>query len=643
MEIAHDFGLRADLLFVYEGKISQDLKLGDEEIKNAVLLPNNEAKAALLIAVNDVDEGFNIHVEYNGDKYQEWSLKSFLSSVMKVFDALIKNEDLSSLSLLDKEDYKKIDQYNATEVEIVKDDIVSEFRNAAKKYPNNTAVIFKDNKYTYAEVDRLSNQIAYYLASKGIKKGDVVSILISRSEYMPITALGVLKTGAAYQPLDCSYPEDRLLFMIKDANAKYLIAEKDLLTKIPGCKLPVLDVKEIKSLKNKEVTLKGPDKDSLFILLYTSGTTGTPKGVMLKHLNLVNFAAWYRRFYNLKPESVVSAYAGFGFDACMMDMYPALTSGAAVCVVPDELRMNLDQLANYFALNHVSHSFMTTQVGRLFAAEGYQSTLKYLSVGGEKLTPLDPPKGYELYNGYGPTECTIFSTTYLVDKMYHRIPIGKPLDNYKLYVVDNHGQQLPNGALGELWISGLGVGLGYLNLKEKTEQTFIKNPFTNLEGYERIYRTGDIVRRLEDGTIDFIGRNDGQVKIRGFRIELSEVEMAIRSFEGIKDVTVQAFDLEAGGKFLAAYFTSDKKIDIEALKAHIKENKPSYMVPASIMQIDAIPLNQNQKVNKRALPAPSFSEEGKQFVEASNDVEKAFVDAYQEILGVNKVDRKSVV
>lgn len=637
MEIAHDFGVRTDILFVYEGKISQNLKLGDEEIKNAVLLPNNEAKAALLIAVNDVDEGFNIHIEYNGDKYQEWSLKSFLGSVMKVFEALIKNEELSKINLLDKEDYKKIDQYNATEVEIVKDDIVSEFRNAAKKYPNNLAVIFKNNKYTYAEVDKLSDHIAYYLASKGIGKGDVVSILISRSEYMPISALGVLKTGAAYQPLDCSYPEDRLLFMIKDANAKHLIAEKDLLNKIPGCKLPVLDVKDIKSLKSEKVALKGPDKDSLFILLYTSGTTGTPKGVMLKHLNLVNFCAWYHRFYNLKPESVVSAYAGFGFDACMMDMYPALTNGSAVCIVPDELRMNLDQLANYFALNHVSHSFMTTQVGRLFATEGYQSTLKYLSVGGEKLTPLDPPKGYKLFNGYGPTECTIFSTAYLVDKMYHRIPIGKPLDNYKLYVVDNYGQQVPNGALGELWISGLGVGLGYLNLKEKTEQTFIKNPFTNQKGYERIYRTGDIVRRLEDGTIDFIGRNDGQVKIRGFRIELSEVEMAIRSFEGIKDVTVQAFDLEAGGKFLAAYFTSDKKIDIDALKKHIKENKPAYMVPASIMQIEAIPLNQNQKVNKRALPAPCFTEEGKQFVEASNEVEKAFVNAYQDILGIDKV------
>ena len=637
MEIAHDFGVRTDILFVYEGQISQNLKLGEEDIKKATLLPNNEAKAGLLIAVNDTDEGFNLLVEYNGNIYEEWSMRSFVTSVTRIFEALSKNSDITDIPLLDKVDYENIDKYNDTEVEIVKDDIVTEFSNAAKKYPDNLAVIYKDNKYTYAEVDKLSNQIAYYLTSKGIKKGDVVSILISRSEYMPITALGVLKTGAAYQPLDSSYPEDRLLFMIKDANAKYLIAEKELLNKIPGCKLPVLGVDEIKELKQKEVKLTGPDKDSLFILLYTSGTTGTPKGVMLKHLNLVNFAHWYRRFYKLTPTSVVSAYAGFGFDACMMDMYPALTTGAAVCVVPDDLRMNLDQLAKYFSDNHVTHSFMTTQVGRLFAAEGYESTLKYLSVGGEKLTPLDPPKGYELYNGYGPTECTIFSTTYLVDKLYHRIPIGKPLDNYKLYVVDNKGQQVPNGALGELWITGLGVGLGYLNLKEKTEQTFIKNPFYDKEGYERVYRTGDIVRRLADGTIDFIGRNDGQVKIRGFRIELGEVEMAIRSFAGIKDVTVQAFDLEAGGKFLAAYFTSDKKIDIDALKKHIKENKPAYMVPASLMQIDAIPLNQNQKVNKRALPAPSFTEEGKEFVEASNEVEKAFADAYKEILGVDKV------
>ena len=637
MEIAHDYGVRADILFVYEGKISQGAKLGGEDIKNATLLSLDEPKADLLIAISDIDDGYNIQIEYDGNKYEEWSLESFINSAIRVFDALIDNKDITNIPLLNNEDYKKIDQYNNTEVDITRDDIVSEFTNMASRYPNNIAVIFKNKKYTYAEVDRITNKIAYFLASKGIKKGDVVSILIPRNEYMPIAALGVLKTGAAYQPLDYTYPEDRLLFMIKDASAKYLIADEELLEKIPECKLPVLFTKDIPTLADDKVKLTGPDKDSLFILLYTSGTTGTPKGVMLSHLNLVNFAAWYRKFYNLKPENVVSAYAGFGFDACMMDMYPALTTGAAVCVVPDELRMNLDQLAEYFKANNVTHSFMTTQVGRLFASEGYKSTLKYLSVGGEKLTPLNPPKDYELYNGYGPTECTIFTTAYQVDKMYHRIPIGKPLDNYKLYVVDDKGQQLPNGALGELWISGLGVGLGYLNLKEKTEQTFIKNPFSKDKDYQTVYRTGDIVRRLAGGVIDFIGRNDGQVKIRGFRIELSEVEMVIRSFEGIKDVTVQAFDLEAGGKFLAAYFTSNKKIDINELKKHIKDNKPAYMVPASIMQIDEIPLNQNQKVNKRALPKPTFTEEDKEFVEPANVVEKVFCDAYKEILGVDRV------
>ena len=637
MEIAHDYGVRADILFVYEGKIAQGFTLAGEQIPNASMLSLNEVKAAIMIAISDIDDGFNIHVEYDGNKYEQWSIESFVNSISRVFAALIDNQDITNIPLLSEQDYQKIDQYNATEVDIVKDDIVSEFEAMAKRYPDRLAVIFKDKKYTYAEVDKISNKIAYFLASKGIHKGDVVSILISRSEYMPISALGVLKTGAAYQPLDSSYPEDRLLFMMKDARAKFLIAEKELMTKVPGCGAPALFIEDLGSLSDEKVELTKPDKDSLFILLYTSGTTGTPKGVMLTHLNLVNFAAWCRRYYDLKPEHVVSAYAGFGFDACMMDLYPALTSGAAVCVVPDELRMNLDQLAKYFSENHVTHSFMTTQVGRLFAAEGYSSTLKYLSVGGEKLTPVEPPKDYKLINGYGPTECTIFSTTYYVDKMYHRIPIGKPLDNYKLYVVDNKGQQLPNGALGELWITGYGVGRGYINLEEKTAQTFIKNPFSNEEGYQRVYRTGDIVRRLGDGTIDFIGRNDGQVKIRGFRIELGEVEMAIRSFPGIQDVTVQAFDLEAGGKFLAAYFTSEKKIDINAIKKHIKDNKPAYMVPASIMQIDAIPLTQNQKVNKRALPAPTFTDEGKEYVAPSNVIEKAFCDAYQEILGVERV------
>ena len=637
MEIAHDLNVRADIMFVYEGLISQGYKIGGYDVKNVELLALNEIKASILIAISDTLNGFNIHVEYDGNKYQKWSIESFINATIKSFELILENKNLNNVNLLSQNDKLVIKKSNDTNVDFKYSDIVSEFKDSVKKYPNNFAIIYKDKKYTYKELDELSDRIASYLASEGVKRGNVVSILVSRNPNMVISALGVLKTGAAYQPLDHSYPTDRLEYMINDANAKYLIVEDELIEKIPNIKLPILYTSKFDSLKDLNIKLDNPKYDDLFILLYTSGTTGKPKGVMLSHLNLVNFCHWYRRYYNLNEKSIHSAYAGFGFDACMMDLYPALTTGSAICIVPDELRMNLDMLEKYFEDNKVTHSFMTTQVGRLFASLNDKSSLNHLSVGGEKLTPLAPPSGYNLYNGYGPTECTIFSTIKMVDKLYFRIPIGAPLDNYKLYVVDDKFNEVPLGALGELWISGLGVGMGYLNLKERTEASFIKNPFSTELGYERVYRTGDIVRRLEDGSIDFIGRNDGQVKIRGFRIELGEVENIFREFEGIKDVTVQAFDLDGGGKFLGAYFVSDKKIDIEALKEFIKENKPAYMVPASIMQIDSIPLNQNQKVNKKALPKPIFKAENKEFIEPKNDIEKDFVNAYSEILGIDKV------
>ena len=308
----------------------------------------------------------------------------------------------------------------------------------------------------------------------------------------------------------------------------------------------------------------------------------------------------------MKPEHNVAAYASYGFDACMMDMYPALTCGATVHIVPEELRLDLIALNDYFEQNHITHSFMTTQVGYQFASNIENHSLKFLSTGGEKLASLTPPKSYQFYNVYGPTECTIFTTTYLVNQKMKEIPIGKPLDNIRLYVVDPQGHRLPVGAAGELWISGPQVSRGYLNRPEKTVEVYIPNPFTDDAKYARVYRSGDIVRYLPSGDIQFVGRRDGQVKIRGFRIELKEVEAIIREFRGIKDATVQAFDEEggAGGKFIAAYIVSDQQIDIEALNNFILDEKPPYMVPAVTMQIDAIPLNQNQKVNKKALPKP---------------------------------------
>ncbi|MBQ6908938.1 MAG: AMP-binding protein, partial [Synergistaceae bacterium] len=343
--------------------------------------------------------------------------------------------------------------------------------------------------------------------------------------------------------------------------------------------------------------------EDLFILLYTSGSTGTPKGVRLTHGNLVCFVNYYHRYYKLQPDDCVGQYASYGFDACMMDMYSPLTRGASLCIIPEEIRLDLEAINEYLEKNHVTHQFMTTQVCRQFAVNVENKTLKHLSGGGEKLISLEPPKGYTLHNAYGPTECTIYITDYPITKVEENIPIGKANDNVKLYVVDGNGRRVPVGALGELWVSGPQVGDGYLNRPEKTAEVFINNPF----GSGKIYKTGDIVRYRADGNIEFFGRRDGQVKIRGFRIELSEVEAVIRQFPGIMDATVAAFDNDSGeGKYLAAYVVSDEKIDIKALNDFVRSQKPPYMVPAVTMQIDKIPLNQNSKVNKRALPKPEF-------------------------------------
>ena len=633
--IAADFGLKADIMFAYQVGVLSDYRVGGKKVLADETMELNVPKFKIAFYITDEGGEPIVSIEYDNGQYSEAMMQSLAQSVSNVVSAFAAAADkpLRSISLMDGNGYNLLDSFNQTAVDYDNTQtIISLFRRQVAETPDNLATVYHDVRLTYKEVDEKTDALAALIQSK-VESGkeNVVSILIGRSEWMVLASLGVLKAGCAYQPLDPSYPTERLNFMMQDADAKLLIAEEELLEKVSEYQGPVLLTKDLVKCDAVLQQPAEPKPEDLFILLYTSGSTGNPKGCQLEHRNLVCFCHWFQRYYGLKPGDKVAAYASYGFDACMMDMYPALTCGAAVVIVGDDIRLNLPDLNVYFNEEGVTHSFMTTQVGCQFAMNCDNHSLRHLSVGGEKILPLTPPTAYQLHNGYGPTECTIFTTTYPLTEFEQNAPIGKPLDNLQLYIVDKDMNRLPLGAAGEMLVSGPQVSRGYLNLPEKTADTYIQ------WNGKRCYRTGDVVRYLADGNIQFVGRRDGQVKIRGFRIELKEVESVIREFPGISDATVQAFDYPNGGKFIAAYLVSDQQIDIQALNAFIRDRKPPYMVPAATMQIPSIPLNQNQKVNRRALPAPQIQVEEHDFVAPVGDVEKLFCDIFAGILSMDKV------
>ena len=634
--LSSDFDFQPQMMYAFQAGILTEYLVDGKPIKGTSL-EIGAPKFPLSIFVQGTAEEPVFALGYDNSLYSPELIRSFGECLQTVVRGLLTDGPLESLALSGPDTLQALDGFNSYEQKVDgTQTIVSLFRAAAAATPDALAVLYKDKQLSYKELDRKSERIAAYIAKLGLGRENVVSILIGRSELMAVTALGALKAGCAYQPLDPSYPAERLNFMIKDASAGLLIADdclRDVLTEYDG---PVLLTSQLDSLPVRPAPKEGPAPENLFILLYTSGTTGVPKGCMLEHRNLVNFCTWYRDYYGLKPGDRVGAYASFGFDACMMDMWPALTTGAAVCIVDEATRHDLSALDKFLQGSGVTHCFMTTQVGVMYAKNFPDNpVLRHLSVGGEKLVSMDPPS-YGFHNGYGPTECTIFTTIFDVRRREANIPIGHPLSNLHLYVVDKNMRRMPAGAPGELLVSGPQVGRGYLGRPDKTAEVYVANPFCNEAPYDRVYRTGDIVRYRTDGNIEFVGRRDGQVKIRGFRVETKEVEAVILEYPGVKDVTVQAFDSPSGGKFIAAYVVCEGQLDAAALGAFIGERKPSYMIPASINQIAQIPLNVNQKVDRKALPAPVMQASG-DYVEPVGEMEKHLCDIFAGTLECERV------
>ncbi len=630
--VASAFDFHPAVMLAYQVGLVEKHTINGKPLEDE-LLTQDTPKFPLSIFIEGTEEAPELALAYDDSQYTQPLIQAFADAMECVVRGMLKDVALTQLPFVDGERLQQLDGFNNYTQEVdLSQTVVDLFRKQAQATPDAPAVLFEGKTISYRELDRYTDALAARILTFGLREEEVVAVLINRNAWMTKASLAAMKAGCAYQPLDPSYPPERLNFMIQDSHAKLLIADKELVPLVGDYNGPVLTTDQLENLPEGKPTA-GPKPENLYILLYTSGSTGTPKGCMLEQRNLVNFCAWYRDYYQLQPGDKVAAFASYGFDANMMDQYPALTSGACVCIIPEEVRHDLGALDRFLIENGVTHSFMTTQVGVMYARNFPDNpVLKHLSVGGEKLISMPPPS-YAFYNGYGPTECTIFSSIFRVLEREENIPIGHPLTNVQLYVADRNLRRLPVGAAGELLIGGAGVGRGYLNNPEKTAESFIENPY---QPGVRLYRSGDIVRFRADGNIEFVGRKDRQVKIRGFRIELKEVEGVLQEFPGVKDVTVQAFDAPSGGKFLAAYVVADGNFDSKAAADFIRERKPPYMVPAAWMQLDAIPLNVNQKVDRKALPeaTPSSMDE---YIAPVGETEKTLCAIFGEVLGVEKV------
>ena len=506
--------------------------------------------------------------------------------------------------------------------------IINLIKQQASATPENIAVVYNQVNYTYRDVMAQASGIAQQVSQAGLVQEDVVGILIPRSQWLAIAPLGVLAAGCAYMPLDPAYPAERLNFMLSDSRAKLLIADREVLAEsgltvddgyveTENARVPVLYTDNLQASAapspithhSSPITQSEIGGEALALLIYTSGSTGQPKGCMIEQGNISYNAQETKVTMGLDSNSRVASYASFSFVPTVHDIFGTLSTGGTLYIIPEDIRFDFVRLSQFINDNAITHIIMSTMTGRQFVTLYDCPSLRFLSVGGEKLEPVTPTAGLTFLNIYGSSECCGMITCHAVKGDETNVPIGQAPGTYRLYIVGADGQPVADGEAGELWVSGPQLCRGYLNHPELTANVFIGNPFNTAheEGYERVFRTGDFVRRDAEGNLLFAGRRDGLVKIRGFRVELREVEAAVLTCPGVKEATLQSASDTLNGTYIVAYVTGDGELDAEAIKQHVAAQKPEYMVPEVVMQIDEIPRNNNGKVDRERLPKPMRS------------------------------------
>ncbi|MFZ2958257.1 MAG: amino acid adenylation domain-containing protein [Candidatus Ozemobacteraceae bacterium] len=606
---------------------------------------DRSAQFDLSLEIIDQAETLSVIFEFCTALFDAETIKRMAGHYRQIMLEVTGNPDtkLADESLLTRAEQEQLlVDFNRTELVCPREKTIQElFAEQVAVRPDKQALVFRDQRWTYGELDRRTNTLAATLRGKGVCPDNLVAIMVERSADIIIGSLAILKSGGAYLPIDPEYPPDRIIYMLKDSGAKLLLSQKALREKALDFDGEWLDMADENLYRQSDKALEPVNKSSdMAYVIYTSGSTGKPKGVMIEHRNLVNLCAWLHSYHKVSSADNAASYSGFGFDASIWEMYPFLTIGATLHIIPEELRLSPMELNAYFENQAITITNLPTQFCEQFMKLTANTSLKTLVTGGDKLKTYQLQK-FRLVNEYGPTECTISATAFIVDRQYANIPIGKPLANTWAYVVNRHGKLQPIGVAGELWLAGAQTARGYLNQPGLTSEKFMLNPFSTGEADRQMFKTGDLVRWLPDGNIEYLGRVDQQVKIRGYRIEPGEIEQQMLEYPGVHGAVVVDLPDANNEKYLAAYFSmvnSQEQLDENLLKTHLSRVLPDYMIPTVFIQLPEIPLTANGKVNRRALPVPvAMDHRARNFVPPSTPVEQSIAKVWQEVLGLSEI------
>jgi amino acid adenylation domain-containing protein len=531
-------------------------------------------------------------------------------------------------------------------------------RSKVERTPDAVALVFEDEELTYRELNARANQLAHHLRGMGVGAEVLVGVMMERSLEMVVAVLGILKAGGAYVPLDPQYPQERLSFMLKDASVTVLLTQERLRGVLPGHSAQVvcLDTDWVKiAQESEERVVSRVLPENLVYVIYTSGSTGTPKGVAMKHNSLANLIHWQCSHPLLSTGKRRVQFASLSFDASFREIFSTLCSGGILLLISEDLRADITGLASFIADQEVEKILVPFVVLEQLADElSRRSPLPYslreIITAGEQLRITETIErlfseleGRALHNHYGPTETHVATAMMLSGSPqgWARFPpIGRPIANTEIYLLDRQGEAVPVGVAGEVYIGGAGVARGYLHRAELTAERFIPHPFSKTLG-QRLYRTGDLARYLADGNIEFLGRIDHQVKVRGYRIELGEIESVLAQHPSVREVILLAREDAPGEKRLVAYIVAhpEPRATVGEFRDFLRERLPQHMIPSSFVQLDELPLTPNRKVDRRALPAPEGSrpEMAAAFVAPRTAAEEIIAGIWCEVLKVERV------